>query len=132
MGLSMANFGFVITDIARLIRRNANRRIAALGATEAQWRILAWLQRLGDGLRQNELAEALEIDPATPRKMIDRLEAAGPVERRHDEWDRRVWRIHLTKPAVRVLARLEVMGSVFDANVLSGTPDQIAKLRFVC
>ena len=85
----MENFAFEISDTARLIRREANRRVAFLGATRAQWRVLKWLAHTGGNLRQIELADALDVEPISLCRMIDRLEEAGLVERRRDETDRR-------------------------------------------
>ena len=116
----MENYAFEIVETARLIRREANKRAAVLGATKAQWRVLAWLKRQGDGARQVDLAEGLDVEPITLCRMIDRLEEAGLVERRRDESDRRAWRIHLTPVAAPVLAKLEKMGLAFNADMLAG------------
>ncbi|HYD11654.1 MAG TPA: MarR family transcriptional regulator [Allosphingosinicella sp.] len=116
----MENYAFEIVETARLIRREANKRAAVLGATKAQWRVLAWLKRTGDGARQIDLAEGLDVEPITLCRMIDRLEEAGLVERRRDEADRRAWRIHLTAAAAPVLAKLEEMGRTFNADMLRG------------
>lgn len=116
----MENYAFEIVETARLIRREANKRAAVLGATKAQWRVLAFLKRWGNGARQVELAEALDVEPITLCRMIDRLEEAGLAERRRDETDRRAWRIHLTEAAAPVLAKLEEMGIAFNADMLAG------------
>ena len=118
----MENFAFEVAKTARLIRREANRRAAVLGATKAQWRVLARLHRMGDGARQIALADALDVEPITLCRMIDRLEEAGLVERRRDGADRRAWRIHLTEAAAPVLAKLEKMGAQFNADILAGIP----------
>ena len=116
----MENYAFEIVETARLIRREANKRAAVLGATKAQWRVLAWLKRQGDGARQIELAEGLDVEPITLCRMIDRLEEAGLVERRRDESDRRAWRIHLKPAAAPMLVQLEEMGAAFNADMLTG------------
>ena len=54
MRTAMENFACDVTETARLIRREANKRAAVLGATKAQWRVLARLNRSGDGVRQIE------------------------------------------------------------------------------
>ena len=118
----MENYVFEIAETMRIIRREANRRAAVLGATKAQWRVLAVLKRNGDGARQVELAEALDVEPITLCRMVDRLEEAGLVERRRDERDRRAWRIYLTQAAAPVLAKLEEMGKAFNADMLAGIP----------
>ena len=119
----MENYAFEIVETARLIRREANKRAAVLGATKAQWRVLAHLKRKGDGARQIDLAESLDVEPITLCRMIDRLEEAGLAERRRDEHDRRAWRIHLTPAAAPVLVKLEAMGKAFNADMLAGIPD---------
>jgi DNA-binding MarR family transcriptional regulator len=119
----MENFAFEVAETARLIRREANKRAAVLGATKAQWRVLARLHRTGGDIRQIELADALDVEPITLCRMIDRLEEAGLVERRRDDNDRRAWRIHLTEAAAPVLAKLETMGAQFNADMLAGIPE---------
>jgi MarR family transcriptional regulator, transcriptional regulator for hemolysin len=97
---------FLLHDLARHSRMEADRRAAAQGLTLAQWKILIHLERQA-GLSQKELAEILEVEPITIARLIDRLEARGLVQRRDDPSDRRIWRLHLTKgaaPALKALA----------------------------
>jgi DNA-binding MarR family transcriptional regulator len=75
-------------EVARLLRRNFNRRAQPLGLTQVQWRALARLAR-NEGMRQVDLAESLELQPMTVARLIDRMEAAGWVQRRPDPGDRR-------------------------------------------
>ncbi len=96
---------FLLHDVARLLRGEADRRARASGMTRAQWVILFWLERQ-PGLSQKELAEILEVEPITVARLIDRLEARGMVERRPDAKDRRIWRLHLLPPAGDILAEL--------------------------
>src|SRR5438270_10145426 len=63
--VAMKNFALEIAETARVIRREANKRAAVLGSTKAQWRVLARLRNSGDGVRQIELAEALDVEPIT-------------------------------------------------------------------
>jgi DNA-binding MarR family transcriptional regulator len=97
---------FLLHDVARLIRQEADRRAGMHGMTRAQWVILIWLQRQ-PGLSQKELAEILEVEPITVARLIDRLEARGMVERRPDLKDRRIWRLHLMELAQPVLDEME-------------------------
>jgi DNA-binding MarR family transcriptional regulator len=96
---------FLLHDVARLLRQEADRRARQHGMTRAQWVILFWLERQ-PGLSQKELAEILEVEPITVARLVDRLEARGMVERRADPKDRRIWRLHLCPPADPVLADL--------------------------
>jgi MarR family transcriptional regulator, transcriptional regulator for hemolysin len=97
---------FLLHDVARLLRGEADRRASAHGMTRAQWVILFWLERQ-PGLSQKELAEILEVEPITVARLIDRLEARGMVERRPDPKDRRIWRLHLLPPSAVVLEELQ-------------------------
>jgi DNA-binding MarR family transcriptional regulator len=102
------NFGFLLNDVARLLRTVYDRRIRELGLTRAQWWVLTHLFR-ADGITQTELAEVLEIEKPTLGRLLDRLEAKGWVRRTHDERDRRIWRVRLTKevePALRTMRRI--------------------------
>ncbi len=97
---------FLLHDVARHVRLNADRRASAHGLTRAQWVILMWLERQ-PGLSQKELAEIVEVEPITVGRLIDRLEAREFVERRADPQDRRIWRLHLRPAAVPVLRALQ-------------------------
>lgn len=89
---------FLLHDVARLLRIDADRRARLHGMTRAQWGILVWLQRQ-PGISQKELSELLEVEPITVARLIDRLQARGMVERRPDPRDRRIWRLHLRPQA---------------------------------
>jgi DNA-binding MarR family transcriptional regulator len=114
-----SNFAFEVAKTAHALRRAFDRRAAALGVTRAQWRVLAWLGH-EDGPRQVALAEALDVEPITLCRMIDRLAEAGLVERRPDEEDRRAWRIHLTPAAVPVIDHLRDLAATFLDEALNG------------
>src|ERR1700732_4228374 len=94
---------FLLHDVARLLRVDADKRARQHGMTRAQWGILIWLERQ-PGLSQKELAEILEVEPITVARLIDRLEGRGMVERRPDPRDRRIWRLHLSLPAHMALS----------------------------
>lgn len=96
---------FLLHDVARLLRHDADRRASTHGMTRAQWVILFWLERQ-PGLSQKELSELIEVEPITVARLIDRLEARRMVERRPDPRDRRIWRLHLLPAAAPVLAEL--------------------------
>jgi MarR family transcriptional regulator, transcriptional regulator for hemolysin len=97
---------FLLHDVARLLRVDADKRARLHGMTRAQWAILIRLDRQ-PGLSQKELSELLEVEPITVARLIDRLEARGMVERRPDPRDRRIWRLHLLRPARDVLHEID-------------------------
>jgi MarR family transcriptional regulator for hemolysin len=93
--------GYVLSDVARLMRTVFDRRVREIGLTRSQWLVLSRLHRR-PGASQSELAEMLELDRASAGRMLDRMEKGGWVERRADAGDRRVNRLHLTPDAQRV------------------------------
>lgn len=117
------NFAFCVAETAQALRRDFDRRAATLGVTRAQWRVLARLGR-EDGLRQVALADALDVEPITLCRMIDRLSDAGLVERRPDEDDRRAWRIHLTPKALPIIEKLRTLADTFLEDALAGVSDE--------
>jgi len=97
--------GVVISDVARLLRTEFDRRVRRVGITRAQWLVLTRLHRR-PGASLSELAEMMEVEKATAGRMIDRLVANGWVERRTARGDRRVKRVYLTNGAERVHKRI--------------------------
>jgi DNA-binding MarR family transcriptional regulator len=97
--------GVVISDVARLLRTEFDRRVRKLGLTRSQWLVLTRLHR-NPGASHSELADMLEVEKPTAGRMIDRLEANGWVERRSEKDDRRVKRGYLTAGAERVHKRI--------------------------
>lgn len=116
-------FAFLLYDVARLLKTLADQRVRGLNMTRAQWAVLQRLEQ-GEGLKQSELAESLEIQPITLTRLVDRLCANGLVERRADPQDRRVKRLFL-KPAARPLVeRLGHLGEDLMVEVLAGVDEK--------
>lgn len=114
--------GFLVNDVARLLRRNFNRRVQELGLSQAQWQALAYLSRQ-EGVNQVTLAESLEIQPMTLARLIDRLQEASLVARRPDPGDRRAFRLYLTAAARPLLDRMWDLAAETRAEAMAGLPD---------
>jgi DNA-binding MarR family transcriptional regulator len=99
------HIGFLISDVARLMRTAFDRRVRTLGLTRSQWLVINRLHRR-PGATQSELAEMLEVEKATAGRMVDRMEKKGWVERRPDASDRRVNRLFLTAEADLIQVQL--------------------------
>ena len=102
------NESLLIHDIARLFKRNFDRRVKAIGLTRAQWLTISTLRR-NPGISQSELAEKLDIEPISAARTIDRLEKSGWIERRPDSDDRRVNRLSLTERVQDVVVRMRAL-----------------------
>lgn len=110
---------FLLHDVARMLRVDADKRARRNGMTRAQWAILIWLERQ-PGISQKELAELLEVEPITVARLIDRLEGRGMVERRPDPKDRRIWRLHLTPLAHPTLREIDGQRAEISAMLTEG------------
>jgi MarR family transcriptional regulator for hemolysin len=117
------SLGFLLNDVARLMRKRFDERARGLGLTRAQWRVLGHLRRY-EGIKQGSLAEILEVENVTLGRHIDRLEEAGWVERRRDPADRRVWRLHLADKSRPIIDRLSELSSEVREHAMSGLSPQ--------
>ena len=115
--------GVVISDVARLLRTEFDRRVRRLGITRAQWLVLTRLHR-HPGASLSELAEMMEVEKATAGRMIDRLVANGWVARRTQRDDRRVKRVYLTPEAERVHKRIWRVAEATVEDALTGLSAQ--------
>lgn len=113
------SFGFLLHDIARLMRKRYEQRARPFCLSRAQWQILAHLQR-HEGINQSGLAELLELEPITVGRLIDRMEGAGWVERRADPADRRAHRLFLTEQALPMLARCQQLAEEVRGEAFAG------------
>ena len=124
-------FGFIIVDVARLIRRVYDRRSMHLGLTRAQWRAMHYIRRR-PGMNQTELAEILDLEAIAVGRVVDRLVKEGYVERREDPADRRRWQLH---PAGRFDEMMTSFNRIADAmteDMFAGiTPDELRAARKV-
>ena len=102
---SPPSLGFLLIDAARLIRRRFEQESRDLSMTSAQLQIVARLAK-NEGIGQAALAALLELEPMTVSRHVDRMVAAGLVERRQDPTDRRARQLFTT---VRCRALIEPM-----------------------
>jgi len=119
--------GFLMHEVARLLREEFTRRVEPLGLTQAQWKTLVHLSR-NEGLKQAQLAEILEIRPITLTRLVDRLQAAGLVDRRSDPDDRRAQRLYLTEEAQPLIAELWATAGRVREKAMAGLPRERREL----
>lgn len=121
MDRNLKTLGFLVHDVARLLRKRFEQHARGSGLTRSQWQVLAYLER-NEGIHQNGLAELLEVEPITLGRMVDKLQDLGFVERRPHPSDRRVWLLHLTQKALPNLADLGVLAERTRAEALADIP----------
>lgn len=123
------NFGFLVHDVARLLRTAYDRRTRALGLTRSQWWVLNHLY-FNEGISQSELADLLDVEKPTLGRLLDRLEAKGWLERRAASGDRRVKRVHLTGEVQGLMRQLREIAADVRADALEGL-DEAAREQFL-
>lgn len=113
------SIGALIADLSRLVRRTFNRNLRDSELTQSQWQAIAYLRRW-EGINQAALAELMEVQPITLARLIDRMAAAGWVERRPDPHDRRAVQLFLTEKAQPILVNMRAAGTLFQEQALAG------------
>lgn len=113
------SLGFLVADIARLLRERFNDTAHAFGLTLAQGRALLHLAR-NEGVSQVTLAQMLEIAPITLLRQIDRLEEAGLVSRRPNPNDRRAQQLYLTDNGAALIAEITTLGQTLTDVAMTG------------
>lgn len=113
------NFGFILHDVARLMRATYDRRMKALGLTRSQWWVLTHLFR-NDGVTQTELADILEIEKPTLGRLLDRLESNGWIRREEHSDDRRAKRVFLTEEVEPAMKTMREAAAELRRDALAG------------
>lgn len=119
------SFGFIVNDLSRLLQAEMDRRTGEAGImlTSGERRTLAHAARAG-AVRQNVLAERMGLEAMTLSAHLDRLEAAGLVERRPDPTDRRAKIVHLTRTADGMLKAIMPISAALHADASREIPDK--------
>jgi len=110
---------FLLAQICRLHYVRAHALLEALGLYRGQPPLLQalWEQ---EGLSHTQLAERLQISPATTTKMVQRMEKAGFLQRRSDPGDERVSRVYLTETGRGVRAQVQGVWDRMEAETFQG------------
>src|SRR4029077_15207961 len=118
------DFGFNVARLSRRLRQAVDAELQAFGLTEATWRPLAYVGRLGGGGRQKELATAPGIEGPSLVRLLDNLAQRGLIERREAESARRARGIHLTRAGRDLAVRVAKVGTEIQLRLLASVPVQ--------
>lgn len=120
---SSLRFGFLIHDVSRLRRVVVDRSLKPLGITRSQWWVLAFLSRR-DGMTQTALAADLDLTKVAIGGLLDRMEAAGFIERRADRNDGRARRVYLTRAGAKMVNTIREHVEAVELEILSRVPEE--------
>lgn len=119
------NFGFLVHDVSRLIKRRFDRqaRQTGLPITRRQAAVMLYIAR-NEGVSQTEVATWLDLEPIALVRMLDKLNDEGLVERRAHPTDRRVRTLWLTPAARPVVAQIVAINMAIREETFAGmAPD---------
>lgn len=118
--------GFMLADVARLMRVELDKSIAESGLelSAGDIRALMNIARFFDGVRQCDIAKGMHVEPMTISAYLDRLESSNLVRRQADPRDRRARVVHVTDTAATVLQQVQPMLSVVYDNAMRGVAEE--------
>ena len=110
---------YLFVQVMKLHRKLAETGLNEFGLHVGQELVLLWLNEQ-DGMTQSELADALSIEAATVTKVLQRMEAAGLVERRQDSDDARVSRVYLMPKSRELIEPLRGLWAEVEQKTIKG------------
>ena len=113
------DLGFLLHDVARLMRKRFEQNAHDLGLTRSQAQVLMHLAD-NEGIHQGAMAEKLGVEPITLTRILDRLEEAGLIERLPYRQDRRVRLLRLTPAAHPLLDDIVAIGALTRGEAMEG------------
>ena len=123
-----APVGYLIHEVARLMKRRFEEEARTHGITLPQWRVLAQIA-MNEGISQVALATATDTDPMTISGVLDRLEKRGLIDRYPDPTDSRAKLARLTAEGTEVFQSARRVGlSMYEAALQGVTPEEVETL----
>lgn len=106
------------------------------GITNEQWLVLKVIDA-NPAVSQTEIADKSQKDKTNITRILDLLEKKGCIERRRDESDRRMYRIHATKQGKNLLESVNPITKMTEDICTQSLNDKqvkdlIASLDAVC
>lgn len=120
-----APLGYLVHEVAKLMKRRFEAEARAHEITLPQWRALAQIAQKNT-VTQAALAQAMDIDPMTLSGVLDRLEKRGLIERYADPGDSRAKLAHLTEAGAAIYRSAREVGTAMYENALVGISQQDA------
>jgi len=117
-----AAFVSALCPLREKLRRCYDNELTAFGLSRA---VAAPLVRIWhhDGLRQNALAEQMDIEGPSLVRLLDQLGASGLVVRRPDPDDQRARTLHLTPAGVELAERIVPVVERLRGHLLANASD---------
>ena len=111
--------GYLVWEVARLMKRRFEDEAKLHGFTLPQWRALAVIFN-NEGISQVSLAAALDVDQMTVSGIVSRLEKRGLISRYPDPNDSRAKLAKLTPAGRELVLNAKNVGRALYENALEG------------
>lgn len=118
-----ARYARTLLPVARMWRQAADRALSGTGVSASNGWVLAQVGRLGDDVRQTDLAHELDLTGASLVRLLDLMAASAMVERHRDPVDARVSRVRLTDKGRQAAAEIEETLAALRSDMLSEIGD---------
>jgi DNA-binding MarR family transcriptional regulator len=115
----MQSLALLLHGAANVLKREFERAARPHGLTLMQWRALAVLSA-GGPLTQSALAARLDVTPMTVSDLLERMEAAGLVDRTAAPTDSRAKLVSLTAQAPPLIEEMRGVAASVYARALDG------------
>ncbi|MBT3425609.1 MAG: MarR family transcriptional regulator [Gammaproteobacteria bacterium] len=111
---------FLLVDAGRKLNDAYDLHMKPLKLSRARWRVMAYVSRM-PGISQTELSESIECSRMAISSLLDRMQAAGLIERRHVQNDRRVRAVFLTDNGAHLVRKMNQLAAGVLDEVFAGT-----------
>ena len=111
--------GYLLVQVMKAHRKMAETGLNDFGLHVGQELILLQLYEQ-DGMTQSELADVLCVEAPTVTKVLQRMEAAGLIERRQDSDDARVSRVYLMPKSRQLIEPLRGLWAEVEQKTIKG------------
>ena len=114
-----APLGYLIHEVARLMKRRFEDEARLHNITLPQWRTLTQIAA-NEGITQAQLASNIDVDPMTLSGILNRLEKRGLIDRFPDPADSRAKLTTLTPEGEELLGMARRLGMEMYETALAG------------
>ena len=116
---SRAPVGYLIHEVARMMKRRFEDEARLHDITLPQWRTLSQIA-VNEGVTQAQLAANVDVDPMTMSGILNRLEKRGLINRFPDPADSRAKLARLTAEGEALFETARAVGVVMYEAALEG------------
>jgi MarR family transcriptional regulator for hemolysin len=111
--------GYLISEVAKMMKRRFEEEARVHGITLPQWRALAEISTK-TGVSQVALASCIDTDPMTVSGILDRLEKRGLIERSPDPNDSRAKLAVATETGAELVRDVRKVGLALYEQAIDG------------